>query len=363
MKSAGETIPERERYEKDDRQTDWWNPRNQNRSEDDQNTRKSRTQPNRSEYEFRNWFASEEPIEESDISEDNLDTEENDWNEVNRIEKNKLKQKKRKERNSKKKAELSKKMQHIIGLGPIVESSINYFYKKTKNRKMAEKSAVQEFLTHNLDFNSEELRQMDITDTKTAMKDDVIYVALGNKKHTREIFYRKAMSQNDDLIARDYIPPQLHERFTAIAKRAAELRGENKELKTQLRWGENDLEMFVKIKNTEENLKKVDLHEFMGTANLPDINLSIKWDKESMGLQRRKLNFEKKLIPLPSLVDKLLRQDGKASSKATLTRKNSKEASELEQAKRIRKFPRFQSDQMDTTEVPSKEKSDSEEDI
>ena len=42
--------------------------------------------------------------------------------------------------------------------------------------------------------------------------------------HVKEIHYRKATSYNDELVIRDYIPPQFHARQMAIAKKAAERR-------------------------------------------------------------------------------------------------------------------------------------------
>ena len=77
---------------------------------------------------------------------------------------------------------------------------------------------------------------MDMLETKQA-KDEVIYFAVANKEHIQEIHYRQAACGNDGLIVRDYIQPQYHARYMAIAQKAAERRADDGMLKTQIRWG------------------------------------------------------------------------------------------------------------------------------
>ena len=175
-------------------------------------------------------------MDESDISSDSQGEEQEDWQEIDRKDRNRERQKKRLIK-KKKKAELVGKMQHIVGIGPIVNSSIDHFMKQSANRKAAESKAVVEYLKYYLDFNKQDISEINIVDTKRAQKDDFIYVALENKEHVREIQFRKAASGNDDLKTRDYIPPQLHARYMGLARKATELRQLDNELKTQIRWG------------------------------------------------------------------------------------------------------------------------------
>ena len=189
-------------------------------------------------------------------------------------------------------------MQHLIGIGPVTKHSIEYFFKKTNDQRSAQIMAAKEYSKHFQDFNEEELKEIKIEDTKKAAKDDVLYIALANKEQVHEIYYRRAQSRNDDLQLRDYIPPQLHSRFTALAKKAAEKRKLCTDLKTQIRWGDTDVEIHTKQKGTDEAFKKCDIVDFMGDDRLPDIDLSVKWKPRFV---RRNLNFRQDGPALPSL--------------------------------------------------------------
>ena len=86
----------------------------------------------------------------------------------------------------------------------------------------------------------EELENLVIRDTKRSEKENIIYCALGKPEDVREIHYRRAISENKNLITRDYIPPQLYQRYMSLAKKASEKCAEDKTLKTQIRWGTRD---------------------------------------------------------------------------------------------------------------------------
>ena len=284
---------------------------------------------------FVNWFSDEKIQSDTDISEDSQEEEVDEWKEVNRKQRNKRRQKRRQEKKKDMTKELSQKMQHLIGIGPVTKHSIDYFFKKTNNLGSAQIMAAKEYLKHYLDFNDEDLKDMKIEDTKKAAKDDVLYIALAEKEQVREIYYRRAKSGNDDLQLRDYIPPQLHSRFTALAKRAAEQRKLFSDLKTQIRWGDADVEIHTKKKGTEDAFKKCEILEFMGEEKLPEIDLSVKWKPR---YARRNLNFRQDGPALPSLEEFL----GTRDKRKSLTRKHSN-ASINEMSKRHR-----QSNSMDT---------------
>ena len=58
------------------------------------------------------------------------------------------------------------KMQHMIGLGPLVRESVLHFEKAGNNSKATRKLAAEEYLQFYLDFNKEEINELDIQDTK-----------------------------------------------------------------------------------------------------------------------------------------------------------------------------------------------------
>ena len=115
------------------------------------------------------------------------------------------------------------------------------------------------------------------------------------------MYYRKAASQNQDLTIRDYIPPQYHARYMALSAQAAVARSENKNMKTQIRWGDHDVEMFVKTKGNGEQYRKVKLKEFMGSIKLPEFDMSIRWKKTDNKKPRKQLVFGEGRPGLPSL--------------------------------------------------------------
>ena len=260
----------------------------------------------RKPIEVVNWFA-DEPTTDSDLSNDSQD-EDLGWTE---IEKKKVNEKKRKIRYLKKKnkmEEVASKMKKIIGIGPIPTNSVQYFEKENISTHEARKKAIKEYLAYHLEFDEEDLEQLEILETKQcASRNDIIYFVLGDQDHIREIHYRRAASCNDDLILRDYVPPQYHARYVAIGKKAAEKRGLDKSLKTQIRWGEKDLEIFIKNRNENnedgdrERFKKTNLQDFMGDTLLPDFDMEIEWKTRRDEKTKKKITFGRKEAMIPSL--------------------------------------------------------------
>ena len=111
-----------------------------------------------------------------------------------------------------------------------------------------------------------------------------------------------ADSRNDTIIVRDYIPPQVHERFMALNKICSSRRMEDDNIKTQIRFGNNDLEVFLKTKGTKEQYKQVKLKDFVGDlGTLPPFNHDIKWKKNVDRPYRRKLDYTARKGAPPSM--------------------------------------------------------------
>ena len=166
----------------------------------------------------------------------------------------------------------------MVGLGPISNDTLKYFEDKGMNQEQARTSAVSEFLNYRLGFSEEDLKDA-IKETKQAGTEDVIYMATEDEDLIKEIYFRKADSRNDKIIVRNYIPPQLHARFMSLNNICKDKRAKNVDLKTQIRFGKKDLEIFTKEKGKNEPFKKVSLAEFTEEEDLPLFDHAITWKR------------------------------------------------------------------------------------
>ena len=90
---------------------------------------------------------------------------------------------------------------------------------------------------------------------------------------------------------RDYVPPQYHDRYMALVRRAKEKRSEDRTLKTQIRWGHKDAEIYTKHRGTDERFQKAGLLEFMGENELPRFDTTRVWkERRNTGLRRKMYN-------------------------------------------------------------------------
>ena len=244
------------------------------------------------------WFGDEDNDETSEESSCNED----DWNDVERRAKNLRKKKLSKEKKMRKVRETLKKAQSMIGIGEINKESIDYFEKECKSRHEARVQAVKEFLAYNLAYTDEELDRLDIVETREAANDNIVYIAINDTVEIKEIYFRKADSRNDTIVLRDYIPPQIHKRFMALNKICSARRMEDENMKTQIRFGNNDLEVFVKTRGTKEQYKLVKLKDFVGDlSTLPPFNHSIRWKINVEKPHRRKLDYTARKGAPPSM--------------------------------------------------------------
>ena len=319
---------------------------------------------------LQNWFGAAPGTSDSSGSSQEED-ESVEWTQVQREKQNKRKQILRKQRQKDKKQELCTKMQYMVGVGPIEDASIKFFEDKTGDSSTARKEAVKEFLGHYLSFDKNELECLEIIDTKRAAKDKVIYCAFNDQNDVREVHFRKAISENQDIIVRDYIPPQMYSRYMTLAKKATEKRAHDRSLKTQLRWREKDIEVYLKNKVGMEDMDpletktvnkwtRVDLQEFMQDANLPEIDLSIKWRARPEGKPRKNIVIGKPRSALPSL-----RKNNAEKNKTGIVRQHSQNTSQLEARKRSKNVDMEveMDDYQDTEALPSGSDTDLEETI
>ena len=115
-----------------------------------------------------------------DMSESEWDGTE-DKQERNRVRKEK-ERKKRKERREKA-AEIGR---CTIGLGPIHEDSIEYFYNITADFNEAKKMAGAEFLEGYLKYDKRDMEEINITDTKISGKGDNMLISSTRRPRTSQ---------------------------------------------------------------------------------------------------------------------------------------------------------------------------------
>ena len=238
------------------------------------------------------------------------------------------------------KSKTSTRAKHMIGLGPILKQSVNYFVEITSDIEEAKKMAINEFLSTYLQFSEEELAEVNIVDTATAKTDEeIIYVTFGDHDTVRDIYGRAAEIRNNDIQTRIFVPPQFWPRYQHIAQYCAKLREDNKDLKTLIRFGDDDIEVMIKDRSKEDHYSVLSLEEIEKNGLIPKFKHEIVWRKRTEKSHRRELTpVSGKIIP-PSL------------QRTTMSRTSSSSGSDLQPSKRQKK----DNDQLSDTDIADKE--------
>ena len=106
---------------------------------------------------------------------------------------------------------------------------------------------------------------------------------------------------NRKLFLRTFIPPQLFEIFKFLNNVCREMREKDTDLKTQLRFGVKDLEIFTKTRGSEDPYHKIPLEEVTNVESIPVFDHSLKWKKKNEHPPRRKIQYQMNGIVRPSL--------------------------------------------------------------
>ena len=129
-------------------------------------------------------------------------------------------------------------------------------------------------------FDSEELSELNITDTRNSKKgDEIMFVVFDCPEVVKNVRRRIADVQDDSIKTREYVPPQFFERHNAVSKFAAELRERDRTVKTQIRWGKDDLALYTKTRGTDNPFTPYDMEELGKAIELPRIEYNIKWNR------------------------------------------------------------------------------------
>ena len=209
---------------------------------------------------------------------DESEPENEEWSAVERKKKGIERRQRAAKRKEKIKRESALRASHMVSIGPISLGSVEYFRQNGETFENAKKAAVKEFMKYNLDYSDEELDNLRIAETRISTKgDDIVNVALEDEEEVKGLYSRKAESRNDNIVLRSYIPPNYHERFMYLNGICTEKRRSDPNLKTQLRFGKKDVEIFTKVKGDTAGYRKVEIHDFTDPQEVPEFNHKIKW--------------------------------------------------------------------------------------
>ena len=219
----------------------------------------------------------------TDDSEEENNTE---WNIVDQRKANEEKRKRAKSKKDDLQKECAQRAANMASIGPISSRSVNYFRKDGVEYEAAKIMAVKEFLAYNLGYEEEELRNLQIMETRMSQKGDIINVAMAKEEDIREFYIRKAELKKEDIIVRNYVLPNFHQRY--LNSICTERRKKYLSLKTQLRFGHRDMEVYTKYKGEEGGLRKVDLEDFCDKKMIPPFDMKIVWKQYEDKPPRRK---------------------------------------------------------------------------
>ena len=279
----------------------------------------------------RHWFGEDSDSSEDDVADDDHDAE--DWNCVDRQKKNEMKKKRMNMKRNKKKEEVLEKVNHMVGIGPIDSEIIDYHIEKNHGDfEKAKLAAIREHLARFYKFNSSELDAVKIVETKYNKKMDgegILYFATEDKQDIVDLYIRKSECKRDKVSLRNFVPPQIFKRFTAINKLCKQKREENSQLKTQIRFGKSDLIVLTKLRGSEDSFKAVNLEDFIGEADIPNYDHDIKWKSHKDRAPRRRVTSSRSSSPVPpatlnsrdELPTRAIRQLSINSDDGTVTKK------------------------------------------
>ena len=267
--------------------------------------------------------------EEADWQWDSNDTE---WDgTTDRVAKNKEKREKEIEKKRKKVEKAAYIGKCTIGVGPILKELINYFHKITGDYSLAKKMAAGEFLQGYLKFDENDMNDMDITDTKISGKgDNIMYIVLDCPEKVINIRKRVADCRNENIKMQDYIPPQFFLRYSALSKYSHELRSSNPDIKMQIRFSDDNIVLYTKLKGTQEPFLPENMPELIERIKLPAIDPNADWKRREELPPWRRTSPVTEKVCLKSLGGRSVTGSGGVDAVASLKRNSSKCSSELQ---------------------------------
>ena len=159
----------------------------------------------------------------------------------------------------------------VIGLYPITDRDIDHIISEGSSKHDALRIAALEFLRDELKITKDDIDYNEIIKVTRPKKVDTnrLYIHFSSQEPATLLLRPSAQISNEEIKVSQFIPPQLFKRFNSLSKNTYEARQKNKELKTQIRLGDNDLILLVKIKGDDEWEREYNLSE-MGEIEQPE---------------------------------------------------------------------------------------------
>ena len=169
----------------------------------------------------------------------------------------------------------------MIGLGPIRRASINYFNDICADFEEAKRMAIDEYLSEYLQLDEEDRNFFVILETSIVKSDDeLIYVTFKDFDSVREIKSRVAEVKNDEIIMRNFIPPQYWSHYKFLSNYCAEKISEDDNIKTMIRFNDTDMEVLFKNKKVDNQYYLVPLKDIeTEVGSIPKFDHSVSWVK------------------------------------------------------------------------------------
>ena len=242
----------------------------------------------RKPVEIKTWFGDVTSTEESES-----DTE--GWNEIDRRKRNEQRRRRLRRKKQEKKTECARRAATMVGIGPISREKVMEEFREHTNYEEAKIIVLKSFLAENLGYDEKELEELKVAETKFASKgENVLNIALYSEEQTKELHIRKAESQNDRITVRNYIPPNFYETFMFLNRICTQKRAENVDLKTQLRFGRSDIEIYTKTRGENTGFKPVKSNDFTDVTLVPQFDYTMKWRRFEDKPPRRKVHYQQK---------------------------------------------------------------------
>ena len=236
------------------------------------------------------WFGEESTDNTVSSESDSGGEEENGEEKVNRRQRNSERRRRNIENRRNTIKETATKASVTLGIHPVRNKDIEDHLRVTKDLRKARELAVRDYLRDYLQFNEEELEEVEIKDTKISSKgEETVYVVFGSIETIRDIHWRVAEVRNKEIVVKNFIPPQFWSRYMYLNKACSEYRGLYPKIKTQLRFGSHDVEIMMKERGSKDPYKKVTYGEVTDPSGVPGFDHSIKWTQRQERKPRRKL--------------------------------------------------------------------------
>ena len=162
--------------------------------------------------------------------------------------------------------------------------------------------AAQEYLRVHLRFDENEIEEMIISDTQISAKgENMMYIVMPDERHIKDVRARFAQCRDSDLQIQDFIPPQIYKRYISLSRYAKDQRDSQCDLKTQIRYGIKDIELWTKVRGSDDRFSQMKMEDIEMTEQLPKFDHSVKWTRKKERPPRRQVSPTRSKAVVPSL--------------------------------------------------------------